>query len=211
MSLEQLVYVCFEVRRSQYEQLQPLWETDQFCPIIEWSYKVQARLIIAKDSFAAISMSEKLCPYVVFLPTKRKQSVLRTIFGSMVPLDILKFSISRGISEKIYQKDLIENLDYSNKTIIEHLKELTKLDVLREDMEKTESAGRTVWVKRYALSDLGRWFALLLAEEASLSRDEKVEIVRSVFRSYVRWMRELSSKLDVKREVLREIFVKEMG
>lgn len=156
-------------------------------------------------------MSEKLCPYVVFLPTKRKQSVLRTIFGSMVPLDILKFSISRGISEKIYQKDLIENLDYSNKTIIEHLKELTKLGVLREDMEKTESAGRTVWVKRYALSDLGRWFALLLAEEASLSRDEKVEIVRSVFRSYVRWMRELSSKLDVKREVLREIFVKEMG
>lgn len=156
-------------------------------------------------------MSEKLYPYVVFLPTKRKQSVLRTIFGSMVPLDILKFSISRGISEKIYQKDLIENLDYSNKTIIEHLKELTKLGVLREDMEKTESAGRTVWVKRYALSDLGRWFALLLAEEASLSRDEKVEIVRSVFRSYVRWMRELSSKLDVKREVLREIFVKEMG
>lgn len=155
-------------------------------------------------------MSEAVHPYIVFLPAGRKQKVLRAIFGSKVPIDILKFSINRGISKKIYQKDLIENLSYSNKTLIEHLKRLTDLGVMEESMEKMESMGRTVWVKCYVLSDLGRWFALLLAKEDALSRDEKVDIIRSVFRSYVRWVRELTEKLDVKREILQEIFENEM-
>jgi len=155
-------------------------------------------------------MSKGVYPYIVFLPIKHKQQVLQAIFRSTVPVDILKFSINQGISKKIYQKDLIENLDYSNKTLIEHLKALTDLGILEEFMEKTESAGRTVWVKYYVLSDLGRWFALLLAKEDALSRDEKVDIIRSVFRSYVRWVRQLTEKMDVKREILREIFEKEM-
>lgn len=156
-------------------------------------------------------MNEKLHPYVVFLPAKRKQSILRAIFGSRVPLDILQFSIARGISEKIYQRDLIENLDYSNKTLIEHLKTLTELGIVEENMERAESGGRTVWVKYYVLSDLGRWFALLLVREDALSPEEKVDIVRSVFRSYVRWVRRLSERLGVEREFLQEIFTEEMG
>jgi len=159
---------------------------------------------------AVNSMSKAVIPYIVFLPAGRKQKVLRAIFGSTVPIDILKFSINRGISKKIYQKDLIENLSYSNKTLIEHLKRLTDLGVMEEFMEKTESAGRTVWVKYYLLSDLGRWFALLLAKEDALSRDEKVDIIRSVFRSYVRWVRKLTEKLGVNKEILQKIFEKEM-
>ena len=156
-------------------------------------------------------MSKQVHPYIIFLPTKMKQKVLRAIFGSTVPIDILNFSINQGISKKIYQKDLIESLNYSNKTLIEHLKSLTSLGILEESMEKRESAGRTVWAKCYVLSDLGRWFALLLAKEEALSRDEKVDIVRSVFRSYVRWVRELTEKLNVDKAVLEEIFKKEMG
>lgn len=155
-------------------------------------------------------MSKKLYPYVVFLPMRRKRQVLRAIFGSNVPVDILNFSISQGISEKIYQRDLIESLNYSNKTVIGHLKSLTDLSILKEYVEKTESGSRTVWVKYYLLSDLGMWFALLLTKEDDLSRDEKVEVIRNVFRSYIRSMRGLSEKLGVRREVLQEIFVKEM-
>ena len=155
-------------------------------------------------------MSERLYPYVVFLPVKRKQKVLRGIFGSKVPVDILNLSINQGISKKIYQKDLIGSLGYSNKTVLEHLKALTELDILKEAMEKKESGGRIVWVKYYLLSDLGRWFALLLSKEDALSRSEKVDIICSIFRSYVKWMREFSEKLGVKREVLQEIFIKEM-
>jgi len=155
-------------------------------------------------------MREPFFPYVIFLPVKRKQKVLRAIFGSKVPIDILKFSIDQGISEKIYQKNLIESLGHSNKTVIGHLKAMTDLGVLKENMEKIESDGRIVWMKYYVLSDLGMWFALLLTREDTLSRDEKAEIVRSVFRSYIKWVKELSEKLHVNKEILREIFLKEM-
>ena len=155
-------------------------------------------------------MDEQLYPYMIILPIKRKQKVLRAIFGSKVPIDILEFSISQGISEKIYQRDLIKQFDYSNKTIIRHLKVLTDLSILEEKMEKTESRGRIVWVKYYLLSNLGKWFALLLTKEEALPLDQKVEIICSIFQFYIRWMRELSEKFSIEKDVLKNIFKKEM-
>ncbi|MEA2090355.1 MAG: hypothetical protein U9O89_06335 [Thermoproteota archaeon] len=155
-------------------------------------------------------MSKELHPYVIFLPAKRKQNVLRAIFGSKIPVDILQFSINQGISKKIYQKDLIEQFDYSNKTVIGYLKTLTDAEILEGDMEKTKRDSRTVWVKYYVLSDLGKWFALLLTPEQSLSRDEKVKLIRSIFRTYVRWVKSFSEKLGVGKKVIQEIFREEM-
>lgn len=149
---------------------------------------------------------EKIYPYVVFLPFEQKSRILGSIFGSKAAVDILKFSLNQGISNKIYQKDLIEKLHYSNKTIIENLKSLTKLKVIKEDMEKSKKEGRTVWMKTYQLSDTGRWFALLLAEEKDLSEKEKAEILQNLFRTYIKWMKNLSEKLHVDKEVLKKIF-----
>ena len=154
-------------------------------------------------------MKERLYPYVIFLPKDSKQRVLTTIFGSEAAADILRFSLRRGISERIYQKDLIEKLGYSNKTVIKRLKTLTELGILEEHMEKSETGGRIVWLKSYSLSDLGKWFALLMVEEESLSRDEKAAIVRHAFRSYTRWIKELSEKLEISREDLLKIFEEE--
>src|SRR3972149_10800575 len=98
------------------------------------------------------ALSVGLHPYVVFLPNEQKNKILSAIFGSKAAVDILKFSLDQGVSNKIYQKDLIRKLAYSNKTIIEILKSLTKLGVLMEDMEKIEKEKRTVWVKAYLLS-----------------------------------------------------------
>ncbi|MBS7612280.1 hypothetical protein KEJ27_08815 [Candidatus Bathyarchaeota archaeon] len=148
--------------------------------------------------------------YVIFLPAEEKDRILSAIFGSKASLDILRFSLKQGISNKIYQKDLVKKLQYSNKTIIENLKVLTKLGVLTEAMEKTESEGRTVWVKAYKLSDVGKWFALLLAEEEDLTDLEKAEILQNIFRSYVRWVKNLSEKLRVGKDVLKQIFSEEM-
>jgi len=156
-------------------------------------------------------MSEDFYPYVIFLPTARKQKVLRAIFGSKVPVDILRFSIKQGVSKKIYQRYLIESLDYSNKTVIEHLKDLTNSGILDENMEKTESDGRMVWVKYYVLSDLGRWLALLLTSEKALSRDEKADLIRNIFRSYIRWVKKFLGQLGLKKEILQDIFAEEMG
>jgi DNA-binding transcriptional ArsR family regulator len=154
-------------------------------------------------------MSE-IYPYVVFLPAKQKDKMLSAIFGSKAAVDILRFSIKQGISNKIYQKNLIEKLPYSNKTIIEHLKTLTRLGVLEEEMEKAERLKRIIWVKSYRLSDLGKWFALLLAEEKDLSEKEKAEILQNIFKIYIQWVRGLSEKLHVNKKALEEIFREEM-
>ncbi len=155
-------------------------------------------------------MSKNLHPYVVFLPSEQKSKILGAIFGSKAAVDVLKFSLSQGISNKIYQKDLVRNLTYSNKTIIENLKSLTKLGVLREDMEKVKREGRIVWVKAYQLSDVGRWFALLLAEEKELSEKEKAEIFQNLFRAYIKWAKDLSEKLHVSKKILEKAFTEEM-
>ena len=155
-------------------------------------------------------MDEGLHPYVVFLPSAQKTKILSAIFGSKAAVDTLRFSLAQGISSKIYQKDLVQRLDYSNKTIIGNLKALTKLGVLAEAMEKSKQNGRIVWVKVYQLSDAGRWFALLLAEEKDLSDSEKAEILQNLFRAYVKWVRDLSEKLSVDRRVLEKTFREEM-
>jgi len=155
-------------------------------------------------------MNQKFHPYVVFLPSEQKTKILSAIFGSKAAVDVLKFSLSQGISNKIYQKDLVKKLSYSNKTIIENLKSLTNLEVLREDMEKIKKEGRIVWVKAYQLSDSGKWFALLLAEEKDLSEKEKAEILQNLFRTYIKWVKDLSEKLHVNKKTLEKIFTEEM-
>ena len=155
-------------------------------------------------------MTEKLHPYVVFLPTEKKDRILSAIFGSKAGVDILRFSLKQGIAKNIYQKDLVKRLNYSNKTIIENLKALTKLGVLTESMEKNDKEGRIIWVKAYQLTDLGRWFALLLAEEKELSEKEKSEILQSLFRTYVKLVKDLAEELNINKKNLEEIFKQEM-
>lgn len=156
-------------------------------------------------------MTEKLHPYVVFLPSDQKTKILSAIFGSKAAVDILNFSLDQGIANKIYQKDLVRKLDYSNKTVIGNLKSLSKLGILLEEMEKAEKEGRVVWVKAYRLSDAGRWFALLLAEEKDLSKREKAEILQNLFRTYVKWVRALSEKLNMDKSLLEKVFREEMA
>ncbi len=156
------------------------------------------------------SVNPELRPYVVFLPPEKKIRVLSAIFGSKAAVDVLRFSLCQGISNKIYHKDLVEKLPFSNKTIIENLKSLVKLGVLKEDMEKKETPRGIAWVKAYQLSDSGRWFALLLAEGKDLSEEEKAEILLDLFGAYVRWVRSLSDKLRIDKRKLEAIFIKEM-
>lgn len=155
-------------------------------------------------------LSENLHPYVVFLPSEQKIRVLSAIFGSKAAVDILRFSLRQGISNKIYQRDLMRKLTYSNKTVIGNLKSLTKLAILMEKMEKIDRGGRITWVKAYQLSSAGKWFALLLAEEKELSNKEKAEIFQSLFRAYLRWTKDLSRKLNMDKKMLEAIFVEEM-
>jgi len=44
--------------------------------------------------------NKEIHPYIVFLPLEEKDWILRTVFGSETPIDILKFSIKQGISAR---------------------------------------------------------------------------------------------------------------
>ncbi len=155
-------------------------------------------------------MSEKLHPYVVFLPIEKKDKILSAIFGSKGGVDILKFSLKQGIAKSLYQKDLVAKLNYSNKTVIENLKSLTALGVLNESMEKNDKDGRITWIKTYQLTNLGKWFALLLAEEKELSEPEKAEILQSLFRTYVKQTKRLAEEIGIDKKKLEETFKEEM-
>ena len=155
-------------------------------------------------------MDNKLHPYVIFLPTEKKDKILSAIFGSKASVDILRFSLEQGIAKTIYQKDLIESLNYSNKTIIQNLKVLTNLGVLNEQMEKTVKKNRISWLKTYHLTTLGRWFALLMAEETQLTETEKGELLESLFRTYVNLVKNLANELNINRSILEKIFKEEM-
>ena len=155
-------------------------------------------------------LSVKLHPYVVFLPVEQKDKILSAIFGSKAGVDVLRFSLKQGIAKNIYQKDLVKSLNYSNKTIIENLKTLTKLGVLTECMEKNEKEKRIIWVKTYQLTDLGKWFALLLAEESELTEQEQADILQSLFRTYVKLVKDLADELNINKKNLEEIFKQEM-
>ena len=155
-------------------------------------------------------MTTELHPYVVFLPSEEKNKVLSAIFGSKAAVDLLKFSLEQGVNRSIYQKDLVRKLNYSNKTIIENLKTLTKLSVLDEAMEKNQKEGRIIWVKSYQLTDLGKWFALLLANEDELNEQEKAEIMQNLFRIYVKMVKDLAEELHVDKKMFEDIFKEEM-
>jgi DNA-binding HxlR family transcriptional regulator len=167
-------------------------------------------MLMLQQEYKGLLLSAKLHPYVVFLPTEEKNKILSAIFGSKAAVDLLKFSLKQGISKNIYQQDLCKRLNYSNKTIIENLKALTKLGVLNEDMEKNEREGRIIWVKAYQLTDAGKWFALLLAEERELTEKEKAEILESLFRTYVKMVKGLSEELGINKQTLAQIFNEEM-
>jgi predicted transcriptional regulator len=141
---------------------------------------------------------------------EQKDKILSAIFGSKAGVDVLRFSLKQGIAKNIYQKDLVKTLNYSNKTIIENLKTLTKLGVLTELMEKNEKDGRTIWIKAYQLTDLGKWFALLLAEEKELTEQEKSEILQSLFRTYMNQVKDLAEELNINKTTLQKIFQQEI-
>lgn len=162
------------------------------------------------QNYKGLLLSVKLHPYVVFLPDEQKDKILSSIFGSKAGVAVLRFSLKQGISKNLYQKELVNRLNYSNKTIIENLKTLTKLGVLSEYMEKKEKEGRTVWVKTYQLTNLGKWFALLLAEEKEITEKEKAEILQSLFRTYVKLVKELAEELSIDKKNLEKIFKEEM-
>jgi len=126
-------------------------------------------------------MKEEHTSYIIFLPPKHEDQIflLTSVFGSKIKLEILS---EFCFKEEIYQKDLIEKLPYSNKTIITHLKDLVKLEILNEKMVKKEEK----WLKVFSVNVSMKWLMLLLKDPNTLSLEDMKGIVTEFLKNYIK-------------------------
>ncbi|KPV63137.1 MAG: hypothetical protein AOA65_1449 [Candidatus Bathyarchaeota archaeon BA1] len=144
-------------------------------------------------------------PYILPLPRDRadQRRFLISIFGSDTALDILR---NVSLQSRVYQKDLIKGLKYSNKTIIQNLKTLVSLGVLQEGMEKVLERGRVFWLKWYLPTSIGKWIVLLLLPPEKVDAKLVEETLRELFELYVKNAIELCKTYDLSLEILKSVF-----
>jgi predicted transcriptional regulator len=149
----------------------------------------------------------EIWPYIIPLPSNLENQCrfLRSIFGSDTALDILKNVPLEG---RLYQKDLMSKLGYSNKTVIKHLKTLVSFGVLEEGMEKTRERGKTLWLKWYTSTSLGKWLVLLLTSPENVNTEVIEDKLEELFELYVTNAVKLYEKYGLNKMILRKIFDK---
>jgi predicted transcriptional regulator len=141
-----------------------------------------------------------LWPYILPLPIKKREldRVFQAVFRSKAALSILK---KASPNKRIYQRELISKLDYSNKTIIKSLKKLVSAGLLEQGMEKREEKGRTVWIKWYTPTFQGKWFVLLFQPQTRISQDQAQEIITELFKMYMENIIKLCTDYDIETTV----------
>jgi ribokinase len=126
--------------------------------------------------------SQRIWPYVLPFPLDtEKRGSIWSILQSRVGLKILK---TMNIEERTYQHDLIQQLPYSNKSIIEYLKKMVRAAVLEEGMRTSTERGRTVWVKWYKPTSLGKWLVLFLRTPEEVPPSLTKTIIKELFHLY---------------------------
>ncbi|MBU7027457.1 MAG: helix-turn-helix transcriptional regulator [Theionarchaea archaeon] len=152
-----------------------------------------------------LPITDDVLPYIIFLPSDRDAQLrmLSAVFGSEVNLDILTAFCGKP---KVYQKELIETLPYSNKTVINHLKQLVSLTVLKEGMEKQEGENKNVWLKYFEVEPSRRWLIFLIYDPESISAEMMQEIIVEVAYIYFKKIGELARQYNMDIDKLREIF-----
>ena len=126
----------------------------------------------------------KVWPYILPLPVDNSKLLrfLKAVFGSETALEILRKLPADG---KVYQAKLIEELNRSNKTVINALKNLVSLGVLEEGMEKARRGNRVVWVKYYTATDLGKWLVFLILPPEELDKEVVKKLIENLLKLYL--------------------------
>lgn len=125
---------------------------------------------------------ERVWPYILPFPLdSEKRGLIWSILQSRVGLKILE---NVSVDKRTYQHDLIEKLPYSNKSIIKYLKQMVKAVVLEQGMEVSMEKGRTVWIKWYKPTSLGKWLILFLKSPSEVSPDLTKTVIEELFRLY---------------------------
>jgi len=149
-------------------------------------------------------------PYILPLPSDRanQRRFLISVFGSDIAIEILR---NISLEGKVYQRDLIKSLNYSNKTIIKHLKTLVSFNVLDEGMKKVVENKKTIWLKWYKTTNLGKWVVFLFVPPEKIDKKILEKILEELFELYIRNAVQLCKKYSVDPKLLEKVFSQAMA
>ena len=149
---------------------------------------------------------EEPWPFILPLPKEPAEQyrVLLSAFSSEIALKLLGHMRLRG---RTYQRELLEALgEHSTKSVLKYLRMLSDAGIVEEGMEKRRVDGRTVWVKWYTPTFLGRWLILLLTPREELSPRQIEEALKELLGFYAQSVARLCLEYGLNPDYFRELF-----
>ena len=141
--------------------------------------------------------------YILPFPLEtEKRSLIWSVLQSKVGKSLL---MNMALEGRTYQKDLINDTSYSNKSIIEYLKRMVSAGILTQGMERVATGKRKVRVRWYIPTNLGRWFILFLKPTEEISPELVRKTIEEIFHVYASSIVEVSEDFGIDIDVFREI------
>jgi len=109
---------------------------------------------------------------------------------------------------RTYQRELIRQTSYSNKSIIEYLKKMVKASILEEGLEQVATRRKRIWIKWYVPTQLGKWFILFLKNPDEIPSDLARKTLEELFQLYASSIVEVSEKYGLSLDSFHQILDK---
>ena len=145
--------------------------------------------------------------YILPFPFENeKRQLIWKVLQSKIGKSLL---MNMKLDDRTYQKDLINETTYSNKSIIQYLKRMVSADILVEGMEKILSKKRKVRVKWYVPTKLGRWFIIFLKPTEEIQSELAIKIIKEIFQVYASSIVEVCNNFKIEIKTFQDILNKE--
>ena len=146
----------------------------------------------------------RVWPYVLPFPLDvKKRKLIWAILQSRVGMSILT---RMKLDGRTFQHDLITQLPYSNKSIIKYLKQMINAGILEHGVESFKEKGKTVWMKWYTPSNLGKWFILFLIPPEEIRPELAKHTIEELFRIYSSSIVEVCEKYGFTIDSFQQVF-----
>ena len=147
-------------------------------------------------------------PYVLPFPLEvEKRKLVWRILQSKTGMGIL---VNLKVDAPTYQKELIQQLPFSNKSIIEYLKKMVEAGILEQGMERKKIRKKTVWVKWYQPTKLGKWLILFLKPPGEISPKVAKKTLEELFKIYSANIVHVCRKYGINTKYFHDVLVEEL-
>lgn len=141
--------------------------------------------------------------YILPFPVEtEKRSLIWSVLQSKVGKSLL---MNMALEGRTYQRNLINETSYSNKSIIEYLKRMVSAGILKQGMEWISTGKRNVRVRWYVPTNLGKWFILFLKPTEEIPPELVRKTIKEIFHVYASSIVEVSEDFGIDINIFRKI------